>query len=50
MRWRVGRSLPFGEGVSFWALGDVVKGEAGILDSDAPEMAEREAPDARSRP
>jgi len=40
VRWRVGRSLPFGEGVSYWALGDVVKGEAGILDSDAPETAE----------
>jgi class 3 adenylate cyclase/tetratricopeptide (TPR) repeat protein len=40
VRWRVGRSLPFGEGVSFWALGDVVKGEAGILDSDAPEVTE----------
>jgi class 3 adenylate cyclase/tetratricopeptide (TPR) repeat protein len=40
VRWRVGRSLPFGEGVSFWALGDIVKGEAGILDSDAPEVTE----------
>jgi class 3 adenylate cyclase/tetratricopeptide (TPR) repeat protein len=40
VRWRVGRSLPFGEGVSFWALGDVVKGETGILDSDAPEVTE----------
>src|SRR5262245_40087176 len=28
MRWRQGRSLPYGEGVAFWALGEIVKGEA----------------------
>jgi predicted ATPase/class 3 adenylate cyclase len=32
--WRQGRSLPYGEGVSFWALGEVVKAQAGILESD----------------
>ena len=32
--WRQGRSLPYGEGVSFWALGEMVKAEAGILESD----------------
>jgi class 3 adenylate cyclase/tetratricopeptide (TPR) repeat protein len=38
-RWRQGRSLPYGEGVSFWALGEMVKGEAGILESDATAVA-----------
>jgi class 3 adenylate cyclase/tetratricopeptide (TPR) repeat protein len=32
--WRHGRSLPYGEGVSFWALGEMVKAQAGILESD----------------
>jgi class 3 adenylate cyclase/tetratricopeptide (TPR) repeat protein len=35
--WRQGRSLPYGEGVSFWALGEMVKAQAGILDGDPPE-------------
>src|SRR5688572_19872309 len=32
--WRQGRSLPYGEGVSFWALAEMVKAQAGILESD----------------
>jgi class 3 adenylate cyclase len=32
--WREGRCLPYGEGVTFWALGEVVKAQAGILASD----------------
>jgi DNA-binding SARP family transcriptional activator len=39
--WRQGRCLPYGEGVSFWALGEVVKAQAGILESDSPEQAEQ---------
>jgi class 3 adenylate cyclase/tetratricopeptide (TPR) repeat protein len=39
--WRQGRSLPYGEGVSFWALGEMVKAQAGILETDSPEGAER---------
>ena len=39
IRWRQGRSLPYGEGVSFWALGEMVKAEAGILETDTPEAA-----------
>jgi class 3 adenylate cyclase/tetratricopeptide (TPR) repeat protein len=35
--WRQGRSLPYGEGVSFWALGEIVKAHAGILESDSRE-------------
>jgi class 3 adenylate cyclase len=37
--WRQGRCLPYGEGVSFWALGEIVKAQAGILESDSPEQA-----------
>jgi class 3 adenylate cyclase/tetratricopeptide (TPR) repeat protein len=36
--WRHGRSLPYGEGGSFWALGEMIKAEAGILESDPPEQ------------
>jgi class 3 adenylate cyclase len=32
--WRQGRSLPYGEGVSFWALTEMVKAQAGILETD----------------
>ena len=32
--WRQGRSLPYGEGVSLWALGEIVKAQAGILETD----------------
>ena len=35
--WRQGRSLPYGEGLSYWALGEIVKAQAGILESDAVE-------------
>jgi class 3 adenylate cyclase len=38
--WRQGRSLPYGDGVSFWALAQMVKAQAGILDSDTPGQAE----------
>jgi predicted ATPase/class 3 adenylate cyclase len=32
--WRQGRSLPYGQGVAFWAIGEIVKAQAGILESD----------------
>ena len=32
--WRQGRCLPYGEGITYWALGEIVKAHAGILDSD----------------
>jgi class 3 adenylate cyclase/tetratricopeptide (TPR) repeat protein len=38
--WRQGRSLPYGEGVSFWALAEMVKAQAGILETDSAEDAE----------
>ena len=37
--WRVGRCLPYGDGVTFWALGEIVKAHAGILDGDEPAVA-----------
>jgi class 3 adenylate cyclase/tetratricopeptide (TPR) repeat protein len=39
--WRQGRSLPYGEGVTYWALAEMAKAQAGILESDGPEEAER---------
>jgi class 3 adenylate cyclase/tetratricopeptide (TPR) repeat protein len=39
--WRQGRCLPYGDGVSYWALGEIVKAEAGILETDPDEEAER---------
>jgi class 3 adenylate cyclase/tetratricopeptide (TPR) repeat protein len=37
--WRQGRSLPYGDGISFWALSEMVKAQAGILESDTPAEA-----------
>ena len=37
--WRQGRCLPYGEGITFWALGEIVKAHAGILESDPPDAA-----------
>ena len=37
--WRQGRCLPYGEGITFWALGEIVKSHAGILENDGTEEA-----------
>jgi class 3 adenylate cyclase len=37
--WRQGRCLPYGEGITFWALGEIIKAQAGILESDGPDDA-----------
>ncbi len=34
-----GRCLPYGEGVTYWPLAEILKGHAGVLDSDPPEVA-----------
>ena len=34
--WRGGRCLSFGETLAFWPLGEIVKAQAGILESDGP--------------
>jgi tetratricopeptide (TPR) repeat protein len=39
VRWRQGRCLPYGEGITFWALGEIVKAEAGVLETDSPDEA-----------
>jgi class 3 adenylate cyclase/tetratricopeptide (TPR) repeat protein len=37
--WRQGLCLPYGQGITFWALGEIVKAQAGILESDTPVEA-----------
>jgi class 3 adenylate cyclase/tetratricopeptide (TPR) repeat protein len=32
--WRQGRCLPYGDGVTFWALGEIVKAHLGVYDTD----------------
>jgi class 3 adenylate cyclase/tetratricopeptide (TPR) repeat protein len=39
--WRQGRSLPYGEGVTYWALSEMVKAQAGVLETDSAEDAHR---------
>jgi class 3 adenylate cyclase/tetratricopeptide (TPR) repeat protein len=39
--WKQGRCLPYGEGITFWALGEIVKAQAGILESDTEVDADR---------
>ncbi|WP_433529224.1 ATP-binding protein [Micromonospora sp. CA-263727] len=39
LTWRTGRCPPFGENVTFAALADIVKAEAGILDTDPAATA-----------
>ena len=60
--WRQGRCLPFGSNVTFWALSEIVRGAAGILESDGvartearletllPEGEDRDRLRARLRP
>jgi class 3 adenylate cyclase/tetratricopeptide (TPR) repeat protein len=47
--WRQGRSLPYGVGVSFWALGEITKAQAGVLESDSAEEAARKVDGAVAR-
>ena len=46
LTWRQGRCLPYGDGVTFWALGEIVKAHAGILESDDPTVAAAKIDDA----
>ena len=40
--WRQGRCLAYGDGVTMWALGEIVKAQAGIHEQDPPtEAAEK---------
>ncbi len=38
--WRHGRSLPYGDGVAFWGLAEIVKAHAGILETDSAAQAD----------
>ena len=38
---RTGRCLPYGSGVVYWALGEILRAECGIVDSDSSEEAWR---------
>jgi class 3 adenylate cyclase/tetratricopeptide (TPR) repeat protein len=48
-RWRQGRCLPYGDGIAFWALGEIVKAECGILESDSQDEAESKLEQALRR-
>ena len=37
--WRIGRSLPYGEGIGVWAFAEILKSHAGILESDDASTA-----------
>ena len=39
--WRQGRCLAYGDGVTFWALAEIVKAHAGILEGDSEEDVHR---------
>ncbi len=55
--WHQGRSLAYGEGVGYWALAEMVRARAGILEEDDPASAreklhatvERFVPEERDR-
>jgi class 3 adenylate cyclase/tetratricopeptide (TPR) repeat protein len=44
--WRHGRSPPHAEGLTYWALGEIIKGHAGILETDDAQSAERKLSEA----
>ena len=51
--WRQGRALPHGDGATFWALSEIVRQQAGVLEDDDPSTVEKKlrravpsAPDA----
>ncbi|MEA2382153.1 MAG: hypothetical protein QOH72_2124 [Solirubrobacteraceae bacterium] len=46
IRWREGRSPPYGRGMTFSALGEIVKAEAGLLESHALDAAASKLADA----
>jgi class 3 adenylate cyclase/tetratricopeptide (TPR) repeat protein len=56
--WHAGRSPAYGEGISFWALGEMVRRRAGLLETDdepttraqISETMTRWIPDATERP
>jgi class 3 adenylate cyclase/predicted nucleic acid-binding Zn ribbon protein len=49
MLWHRGRCLSYGDGVSFWALAEVVRQRLGIAEEDSPEVAAAKLADGMSR-
>ena len=41
LTWRRGRCLPYGDGVTYWALGEMLKAQAAILETDDVVTVER---------
>ena len=39
--WRQGRCLAYGDGVTLWALSEIVKAQAGIVEQDSPDEVEQ---------
>lgn len=37
--WRRGRCLPYGDGITYWALGEIVKAQSGVVENDPPDVA-----------
>ncbi|HEX6723863.1 MAG TPA: AAA family ATPase [Gaiella sp.] len=44
--WRSGRCLPYGNGVTFWALGEIVKAQCGIHENDDATVTAAKLDDA----
>jgi class 3 adenylate cyclase len=44
--WRQGRCLAYGDGVTLWALSEIVKAQAGIVEQDSPAEVEQKLRDA----
>jgi len=44
--WRQGRCLAYGDGVTLWALSEIVKAQAGIVEQDGPEDVEQKLQNA----
>jgi class 3 adenylate cyclase/tetratricopeptide (TPR) repeat protein len=40
VRWHRGRCLAYGEGISFWALAEAVRGRLGVVDKDPADVVE----------
>jgi class 3 adenylate cyclase/tetratricopeptide (TPR) repeat protein len=36
---RTGRCLPYGDGITYWPLGEILKEHLGLLETDSPEVA-----------
>jgi class 3 adenylate cyclase len=44
---RTGRCLPYGDGITYWPLGEILKEHLGLLETDSPETALERLGDSR---